>query len=222
MFVEQAVLCDTPAGRIGMTICYDLRFPELYQKLTWEHGAHILTVPSAFTKITGGLHSMLRLLLATSSLLTLAVTVKAVLTGFAIYNMRGCMWHVATRRDVSHAEIIVDCPLAKLRALARRRLSAGEAHWEVLLRARAIENQAYVIAAAQAGKHNEKRESYGHSLIIDPWGTVIAKLQDPLETGIAIAEIDLEKLNAVRLKMPILEHRAKGHRAYRPELVTPK
>lgn len=67
-----------------------------------------------------------------------------------------------------------------------RRLAAcwvGAAHWELLLRARAVECQAYVIAAAQAGKHNEKRESYGHSLIVDPWGTVMGRLEDPLATG---------------------------------------
>lgn len=63
-------------------------------------------------------------------------------------------------------------------------LSAGAAHWELLLRARAVECQAYVIAAAQAGKHNEKRESYGHSLIVDPWGTVVGRLEDPLATGV--------------------------------------
>jgi predicted amidohydrolase len=91
--------------------------------------------------------------------------------------------------------------------------AAGAAHWEVLLRARAIETQCYVIAAAQAGQHNDKRESYGHSLIIDPWGAVIAKLDDPQATGIAVAEIDLSKLEAIRAKMPIAEHRAKGRQA---------
>uniref|UniRef100_A0ACD5YD28 Uncharacterized protein n=1 Tax=Avena sativa TaxID=4498 RepID=A0ACD5YD28_AVESA len=83
----------------------------------------------------------------------------------------------------------------------------GEAHWEILLRARAIETQCYVIAAAQAGKHNEKRESYGDSIIIDPWGVVIARLPDRLSTGFAVADIDLSKVEAVRTKMPISEQR---------------
>ena len=87
---------------------------------------------------------------------------------------------------------------------------AGEAHWEVLLRARAIETQTYVIAAAQAGKHNERRESYGHSLIVDPWGVVVGRLDDPLATGIAVAEIDREKLRQVRERMPIQKHREAG------------
>ncbi|KAF6254735.1 carbon-nitrogen hydrolase [Scenedesmus sp. NREL 46B-D3] len=95
----QLVVCDSPAGRLGLTVCYDLRFPEVYQTLTWGMGAEVLLVPSAFTKVT------------------------------------------------------------------------GKAHWEVLLRARAIECQCFVIAAAQAGVHNEKRESYGHALIIDPGAT---------------------------------------------------
>ncbi|CAL8462335.1 g1868 [Coccomyxa elongata] len=135
---NQLVACDSPAGRLGLTVCYDLRFPEVYQRLAFDHGADVLLVPSAFTKLT------------------------------------------------------------------------GEAHWELLLRARAVETQCYVIAAAQAGKHNEKRESYGHSLIIDPWGKVIAQLDDPLATGIAVAEIDLQYAASVREKMPIKEHRRQG------------
>lgn len=91
-----------------------------------------------------------------------------------------------------------------------RDLIAGEAHWELLLRTRAVECQCYVIAAAQAGKHNDKRESYGHSLIIDPWGRVIAQQNDPLATGIALAPINLEYLISVRVKMPMDAHRAKG------------
>lgn len=75
--------------------------------------------------------------------------------------------------------------------------SAGRAHWELLLRARAVETQCFVIAAAQAGVHNHKRESYGHSLIIDPWGDVVAKLEDPLDTGIAAVELDFEKMHKV-------------------------
>ncbi|GAB4821765.1 hypothetical protein N2152v2_008811 [Parachlorella kessleri] len=135
---RKVVACNSPAGRLGLSICYDLRFPELYQRLTYQEGAQVLLVPSAFT--------------------------------------------VAT----------------------------GKAHWEVLLRARAIECQSYVIAAAQAGRHNEKRESYGHSLIIDPWGEVVGRLEDPLSTGIAVADIDLGKLKAIRARMPIEQHRKLG------------
>lgn len=87
---------------------------------------------------------------------------------------------------------------------------AGEAHWELLLKARAVECQCYVIAAAQAGKHNHKRESYGHSLIIDPWGRIVGKQEDPLAPGIALAPIDLGYLKAVRQKMPMDAHRKLG------------
>ncbi|KAI8464753.1 MAG: carbon-nitrogen hydrolase [Monoraphidium minutum] len=140
---SKLVVCPSPAGVLGLTICYDLRFPELYQKMAWEMGAQLLLVPSAFTKVTGA------------------------------------------------------------------------AHWEVLLRARAIECQAYVIAAAQAGRHNDKRESYGHSLVIDPWGDVVARFEpDPLATGIITADIDLGLLRRVREKMPIQEHRLTGRRHY--------
>ena len=121
-----------------MTVCYDLRFPELYSRLRHEMGAQIMLVPSAFTKPT------------------------------------------------------------------------GEAHWEVLLRARAIETQSYVIAAAQAGVHSEKRESYGHAIIIDPWGKVLAKLEDPDNgIGIATADIDLGYLEDVRQRIPVDKHRRK-------------
>lgn len=150
-------------------------------------------------------------------------------------------------------------------------VATGRAHWEVLLRARAIETQVrpelaawtecvvcrrrrmpalacplpplttprkaahktsaepppqsaptlagclalqcYVIAAAQAGRHNEKRESYGHSLIIDPWGEVVGRLDDPLATGIAVAEVDLQRLAGIRQRMPVAEHRALGRPA---------
>ncbi|GJN34928.1 hypothetical protein PR202_gb23639 [Eleusine coracana subsp. coracana] len=132
---DTVVSVDSPFGRLGLTVCYDLRFPELYQILRFKHQAQVLLVPSAFTKVT------------------------------------------------------------------------GEAHWEILLRARAIETQCYVIAAAQAGKHNEKRESYGDSIIIDPWGTVIARLPDRLSTGFAAVVLDLSKVEAVRTRMPISEHR---------------
>ncbi|GJM95607.1 hypothetical protein PR202_ga12369 [Eleusine coracana subsp. coracana] len=132
---DTVVSVDSPFGRLGLTVCYDLRFPELYQILRFKHQTQVLLVPSAFTKVT------------------------------------------------------------------------GEAHWETLLRARAIETQCYVIAAAQAGKHNEKRESYGDSIIIDPWGTVIARLPDRLSTGFAVVDLDLSKVEAVRTRMPISEHR---------------
>lgn len=132
---KDVVAVDSPIGRLGLTVCYDLRFPQLYQLLRFQHQAQVLLVPSAFTKIT------------------------------------------------------------------------GQAHWEILLRARAIETQCYVIAAAQAGKHDEKRESYGDSLIIDPWGTVIGRLNDRLSTGIAVADIDFSFIDSVRTKMPIDKQR---------------
>ncbi|MED6184965.1 Deaminated glutathione amidase, chloroplastic/cytosolic [Stylosanthes scabra] len=132
---KDVVAVDSPIGRLGLTVCYDLRFPEIYQLLRFQHGAQVLLVPSAFTKVT------------------------------------------------------------------------GEAHWEILLRARAIENQCYVIAAAQAGEHNDKRESYRDTLIIDPWGTVIGRLPDRLSTGIVVADIDLSLVDSVREKMPIAKQR---------------
>lgn len=129
------VAVDSPFGCLGLTVCYDLRFPELYQQLRFQHQAKILLVPAAFTKIT------------------------------------------------------------------------GQAHWETLLRARAVETQCYVIAAAQAGKHNQKRESYGDSMIIDPWGQIVGRLPDRLCTGIAVADIDFSLIESVRTKMPIAEQR---------------
>lgn len=129
---EQLVLADTPAGRLGMTICYDLRFPELYRSLLLR-GAELFSVPSAFTHVT------------------------------------------------------------------------GEAHWEVLLRARAIENQCYVIAANQGGRHNASRETWGHSMIVDPWGRVLACLDKG--EGVVLAEVDLQQLREVRQRMPVLTHR---------------
>ncbi|KAI3968913.1 hypothetical protein MKW92_042755 [Papaver armeniacum] len=131
---KNIVVVDSPVGRLGLTVCYDLRFPELYQRLRYQHQAQVLLVPAAFTKIT------------------------------------------------------------------------GEAHWEILLRARAIETQCYVIAAAQAGKHNDKRESYGDTLIIDPWGKVVGRLPDRVSTGIVVADIDFSSIDSVRTKMPISEH----------------
>eukprot|EP00963_Diacronema_lutheri_P011353 scaffold1372_cov351-Pavlova_lutheri.AAC.10 len=135
---EQLVTCDTPAGKMGLTTCYDVRFPLMYQILRHKHNVQLLTVPSAFTKVTGA------------------------------------------------------------------------AHWEVLLRARAIETQCYVVASAQAGKHNAKRESYGHSMVVNPWGEVVAKLDDPTATGIATCTIDLESLRSIRERMPVHLHRKTG------------
>jgi len=131
---SKVVVCDSPVGKLGLTTCYDLRFPELFRELV-ERGAEVLLVPSAFTVPT------------------------------------------------------------------------GKAHWDVLLRARAIENQAFVIAAAQVGIHNEKRVSYGHSLVVDPWGTV---LEDGGEEApkLIVATIDRNKLLAVRESMPLAQHRA--------------
>ncbi|VFQ62888.1 unnamed protein product [Cuscuta campestris] len=129
---KNIAVADSPFGRIGLTVCYDLRFPELYQHLRFLHDAQVLLVPAAFTTTT------------------------------------------------------------------------GQAHWEILLRARAIETQCYVIAAAQAGKHNEKRESYGDTLIIDPWGTIIGRLPDRSSTGITVADIDFSLMDSVRARMPLL------------------
>ncbi len=125
---SEIVTLPTSIGHLGLSICYDMRFPELYREL-FRRGAEIVTVPAAFTKVT------------------------------------------------------------------------GEAHWETLLRARAIENQCYIIAAGQGGQHSATRETWGHSMIIDPWGAIL----DQVETGegFAIAEIDLEKLAGIRQRMPI-------------------
>lgn len=131
---DQVVVADTPLGRIGLSVCYDVRFPELFAACVAQ-GAQILTVPSAFTVPT------------------------------------------------------------------------GQAHWHVLLRARAIETQCYVLAPAQEGPHDPAgaRASYGHSLIVDPWGTVLADAADG--EGLALAEIDLARVEAVRRAMPVGDHR---------------
>jgi predicted amidohydrolase len=128
---ETAVISDLPWGRIGLTICYDVRFPALYRALA-ESGASFLTVPSAFTRKT------------------------------------------------------------------------GEAHWHTLLRARAIENGCFVFAAAQGGTHENKRETYGHSLIIDPWGVVLAEAGT--EPGVIMAKIDPAKVETARKTVPSLQH----------------
>lgn len=131
---EQVVVAETPLGRIGMTICYDLRFPELYRALV-DRGADILAVPSAFT------------------------------------------------------------------------LTTGKDHWHALLRARAIETQCWVVAPAQWGQHDPdgKRQSYGHSLIVDPWGCVVADKGQG--EGLIFAEIDLERVRQVRRAIPVSQHR---------------
>ncbi|HXO19041.1 MAG TPA: carbon-nitrogen hydrolase family protein [Thermoanaerobaculia bacterium] len=130
----EAIVVPTPLGTLGLSICYDLRFTELYQQLT-ERGAEILAVPSAFT------------------------------------------------------------------------LATGKDHWEPLLRARAIENQCYVIAAAQHGRHDDGglRESWGHAMIVDPWGLAVAVASDG--PGLALAEIDLERVARIRRSMPVQQHR---------------
>ncbi|MGP9814063.1 carbon-nitrogen hydrolase family protein [Rhodopseudomonas sp. NSM] len=128
---ETAVISDLPWGRIGLTICYDVRFPALYRALA-EAGASFITVPAAFTRPT------------------------------------------------------------------------GEAHWHVLLRARAIENGCFVFAAAQGGLHENKRETYGHSLIVDPWGVVLA--EGGVDPGFVMARIDPAEVGKARGKIPSLQH----------------
>ena len=128
---ELAVVAELPWGRLGLTICYDLRFPALYRALA-EAGASFLTVPSAFTKPT------------------------------------------------------------------------GEAHWHVLLRARAIENGCFVLAAAQGGRHENGRDTFGHSLVVDPWGRILA--EGGIEPGIVMAEIDPTEVAAARGRIPSLQH----------------
>ncbi len=128
---EIAVVSDLPWGRLGLTVCYDLRFPALYRALA-EAGASFLAVPSAFTRQT------------------------------------------------------------------------GEAHWHVLNRARAIENGCYVLAAAQGGKHENGRETFGHSLVIDPWGRIVA--EGGIEPGVVLAEVDPAEVAAARARIPSLQH----------------
>ncbi|MFG1477623.1 carbon-nitrogen hydrolase family protein [Xanthobacter sp. V4C-4] len=140
---ERAVTADVDAIRVGLSICYDLRFPALYRALA-ETGAQVLTVPSAFTRPT------------------------------------------------------------------------GEAHWHVLLRARAIENGAYVLAAAQGGRHENGRETYGHSLIVDPWGRVIA--EGGADPGVILAEIDMKEVASARARIPSL---ANGRRFEVPDAHPP-
>jgi deaminated glutathione amidase len=128
---ELAMVADLPWGRLGLTVCYDLRFPALYRALA-EAGASFLAIPSAFTRQT------------------------------------------------------------------------GEAHWRVLQRARAIENGCFVFAAAQGGKHENGRETYGHSLVVDPWGRVLA--EGGTEPGVVMAQIDPSEVVAARSRIPSLHH----------------
>ena len=128
---SSAVLAELPWGVLGLTICYDLRFPQLHRALA-HAGAHFIASPAAFTRVT------------------------------------------------------------------------GEAHWHTLLKARAIESQCFVFAAAQGGRHENGRETFGHSLIISPWGQVLAEAgTDP---GFSAADIDLEILHDVRRRIPSLTH----------------
>eukprot|EP00405_Crypthecodinium_cohnii_P018335 CAMPEP_0206450038 /NCGR_PEP_ID=MMETSP0324_2-20121206/18468_1 /ASSEMBLY_ACC=CAM_ASM_000836 /TAXON_ID=2866 /ORGANISM="Crypthecodinium cohnii, Strain Seligo" /LENGTH=312 /DNA_ID=CAMNT_0053919573 /DNA_START=222 /DNA_END=1160 /DNA_ORIENTATION=- len=133
----EVVSCDSPIGRLGVTICYDMRFPELYQNLRFTHGCEVMLIPAAFTVPT------------------------------------------------------------------------GQAHWESLLRARAIECQCYVIAAAQTGRHNEdgnRRESWGHSIVIDPWGKVLQDMGRD-EMGLRVVALESSVLEDVRRRMPLDTHR---------------
>ena len=128
---ELAMVADLPWGRLGLTVCYDLRFPALYRALA-EAGASFLAIPSAFTRQT------------------------------------------------------------------------GEAHWHVLQRARAIENGCFVFAAAQGGKHENGRQTYGHSLVVDPWGRILA--EGGTEPGVVMAQIDPSEVVAARSRIPSLHH----------------
>ncbi|HPG88546.1 MAG TPA: carbon-nitrogen hydrolase family protein [Hyphomicrobium sp.] len=127
----QAVIADLPWGLLGLTICYDLRFPALHRALA-KNGAQFLAAPAAFTRTT------------------------------------------------------------------------GEAHWHTLLRARAVEAQSFVFAAAQAGRHENGRETFGHSLIISPWGDILAEAG--VEPGVVVADIDMSILDDVRRRIPSLTH----------------
>ncbi len=129
---NKIVAIDTPFGKLGLSVCYDVRFPELFRYL-FNQGVEIIAIPAAFT------------------------------------------------------------------------VKTGEAHWELLARSRAVENFCYVIGACQGGMHSNGRKTYGHSLIVDPWGTVIAK-KDGVESGVITASIDLEKLHDIRRSIPVKQH----------------
>ena len=129
---EEVVVVETPCGRLGIAVCYDLRFPEMFRCML-DQGMTLLAVPSAFTAIT------------------------------------------------------------------------GNAHWEILVRARAIENLCYVAAAAQGGYHVNGRETWGHSMIVDPWGVVLDEL--PQGSGVVIAQADKARLESIRTNFPSIHHR---------------
>jgi predicted amidohydrolase len=129
---DQPVVAQTPIGRLGISICYDLRFPDLYRALTGA-GATTLAIPAAFTAPT------------------------------------------------------------------------GEAHWHVLLRARAIEAGVFVVAAAQSGRHQDGRRTYGHSLVVDPWGKVLLDMET--EAGVGFADVDPAQVDEVRRRLPAIRHR---------------
>ncbi len=129
---DQLVVVEIAGVKVGLSICYDVRFPELYRALVKQHGAEVLLVPAAFTAHTGA------------------------------------------------------------------------AHWHLLLRARAVEDQCWVVAAAQWGRHNEKRESYGHTLISDPWGTIVAERAEG--DGVVVATLDSATVDKRRTQLPSLRH----------------
>lgn len=129
---EEVVTVDTPFGRLGLAICYDLRFPELFRMLR-EEGAEWITLPSAFTYQTGA------------------------------------------------------------------------AHWHPLVRARAIENQVWMVAAGQGGEHDSKRRTYGHSMIVDPWGSMTVEVSEGMT--LALGELDQQRLVMTRERMPVWSHR---------------
>lgn len=132
---------DTPFGKVGLAICYDLRFPEFFRALNEEEAVDLMVLPAAFTQTT------------------------------------------------------------------------GKAHWEILLRARAIENQCYVLAAAQGGLHEGKRQTFGHSIFIDPWGQVLDCKHKG--EGIVVGNLDHERLNEVRRMLPALSQRVLGNIAHK-------
>lgn len=134
---DRAVMVDTPVGCIGLTVCYDLRFPALFAAYG-DAGASVIAVPAAFTVPT------------------------------------------------------------------------GRAHWHTLLKARAIENAVYIVAAAQSGTHADGRETFGHTLVVDPWGEVVLDMGET--TGIGFAEIDPARVAAVRARIPVLNHRREFQR----------
>lgn len=127
---QQITTVNTPAGPTGLSICYDIRFPELYRAMG---PVNLIVLPAAFTDVT------------------------------------------------------------------------GKAHWEILLKARAIENQCYVLASAQSGRHSNGRDTWGHSMLIDPWGQIVASLAEG--EGVVAGEVDLTYMEEIRTKLPALQHR---------------